>query len=740
MPKGPIKNNPAFLAEEGLVKSFVVRQGDLKLISGILRENTGAVNQHVLVIGPRGMGKTMFVLRMAAEVRRDETLSRGWYPLALAEESYTVTTPGELWLEAVFHLGRQTGDTQWVRVYEELLLEKDEVRLQSRALGYLLDFADKAGKRILLIVENLNMLLGEQLRERDTWTLRQTLLNELRIMLLATTTMRFAHVEKRDKAFFDVFKVHELKPLNGAECSAVWKAVTGESPGNQRIRPIQILTGGSPRLLTIVASFAADLSFRQLMDDLLQLVDDHTEYFKSYFDSLAAKERKVYVTLAELWEPVSARTVAGAARMSVNEVSALLNRLMERGAVTEAAKRGRTKYYQSAERMYNIYYLMRRRGVVSNRVRYMAAFMVSFYGESELPEIALRIAEEACRLVAKAGKERFTPFEAILRKSPGMGWLGGINAPEAPETALVEAVEEDKKHARWLKRRTAVLEMLLSATKRDVRRAKELLEADLAAGPEDAGAWYWLGMLLQYDLCQYHEAENAFREALRLQPENPENWYELGRVLERNRTTLTEAESAYRKALELDGAHCQSWLGRVSISLACGEEAEALALAEKALKKSGRTTELLCSLAVKFIERGKRTWAHQAEAWAREGIAEAPESLSQYPKMALVLCACGCGREALPYARSFLRSIVLPETWGRVVSQVFCALAAAGLCREAIALLNESQGKVTFEPLLVALRMYLGEDVLAPVEILEISKDLVKNIEAWKPLCHPGGK
>jgi GTPase SAR1 family protein len=58
-----MKYNPAFLSREELIRSFVVRHLDLELIIETIKENTGNSNQHVLIIGPRGMGKTMLVLR-----------------------------------------------------------------------------------------------------------------------------------------------------------------------------------------------------------------------------------------------------------------------------------------------------------------------------------------------------------------------------------------------------------------------------------------------------------------------------------------------------------------------------------------------------------------------------------------------------------------------------------------------------------------------------------------------------
>jgi len=416
MGKRIVKYNPAFLSKEELVQSFVVRHAELGMITQVIRENVTNSNQHVLVIGPRGIGKTMLVLRAVEEVRREEDLNKCWYPLVFSEESYRVTSPGEFWLEALFHLGQQTGDNRWKQTYKELSNEQDENRLRERALGQLMDFADSQGKRILLVVENFNMLLGEQIANNDGWALRHTLLNEPRIMLLATATSRFEGIENCDKPMFDLFRTIELGPLEEGECRTLWASITGNEPTDERVRPIQILTGGNPRLLSIISGFASQLSLKKLMGDLMQLVDEHTEYFKSHLDGLPATERKVYLGLAELWDPSTARQVADATRLDVNKTSSLLRRLMERGAVLLANGQKRTKMYQVAERMYNIYYLMRRRGAPSRRVRALVNFLVGFYSQEELVTLTQRIAQEACALEPALRKDHYFAFQEIVRR------------------------------------------------------------------------------------------------------------------------------------------------------------------------------------------------------------------------------------------------------------------------------------------------------------------------------------
>ena len=105
------KFNPGtFQSDEELNRQFVVRERELGIVLEVLRGNVGAPScQHVLLVAPRGQGKTMLLARVAAELRTNREFSERLLPVRLMEESQEIFNLGDFWLETLFHLTREIG-------------------------------------------------------------------------------------------------------------------------------------------------------------------------------------------------------------------------------------------------------------------------------------------------------------------------------------------------------------------------------------------------------------------------------------------------------------------------------------------------------------------------------------------------------------------------------------------------------------------------------------------------------
>ncbi len=391
------KYNPGFLTEEELIASFCVRESEYELILESLLTWPEHSGIHTLVIGPRGSGKTHLLLRTVAEIHREPALE-SILPVLFAEESYEISTCGEFWLEALERLAEQTSAAEREKLHlshREIQTTQDDKTLALRSLGALLDFADAHNQRLLLVVENLNMLFADMADPAAAWQLRQTLQTEPRILLLGSATSRFAEIDDHDRALYDLFRVIVLHPLDTEDCKELWQAVCQQEATKRAIRPLEILTGGNPRLLTIIAHFGSGRSFRELLGNLVDLVDDHTEYFKSHLETLPHRERRVYLALARLWKPATTKEVAELARLDTNKCSALLKRLVGRGVVEETGGTPRRHQYYLTERLYNIYYLMRRSRGPDRIVQALIEFMVCLYAPLEMGDILEEIASSS---------------------------------------------------------------------------------------------------------------------------------------------------------------------------------------------------------------------------------------------------------------------------------------------------------------------------------------------------------
>ena len=392
------KYNPGFLTDEELMESFCVRTSEFESLIETLRETReDSSNTHSIVIGPRGSGKTHLLRTVAAEIRRDRSLE-GLFPVVFAEETYEISTCGEFWLECLGHLAEQAQPDERKNLrltYNALHSVAEDRELEERCLGAILDFSDRHRVRLVLIAENLNTLFSEISDPDMGWRMRKTLQTEPRILLLGSATSRFDEIDRPDHALYDIFRTITLHPLNTEECRTLWSAVSGQSMSPQAVRPIEILTGGNPRLIAVIAQFGASQSFHELMNNLYSLVDDHTDYFKSHLEALPHQERRVYLALARLWRPAPAREVAERARVDTNKCSTYLKRLISRGAVTIEEGVSRRRRYYLTERLYNIYYLLRRPGEESQVVSALVNFMSCYYSPHELLELTFSFADDS---------------------------------------------------------------------------------------------------------------------------------------------------------------------------------------------------------------------------------------------------------------------------------------------------------------------------------------------------------
>ena len=379
--------NPDLLSKQELIAHFVARRSLLaRLVEDLGREGA---TQHHLVVGQRGMGKTTLLRRLRYAIEDEPALDRRWIPLTFPEEQYNVIRLSDLYLSCIDALGdvlEQRGRHAEARRLDEAvasLPDRDEPERAARALDILLTQADRLKRRLLLLIDNLEMVF-DRLKAYQ-WGLRELLSAEKRLLLIGASSapMEITYTDK--EPFYDFFQIHELRGLTEEEAREVLlnlarieNAVVVEralARDPARLRTLRVLTGGNPRTIVLLYSVLSRGMAGDVRSDLERLLDQCTPLYRARLEALAPQAQQIVSALAIHWDPITAGELSAVVRLETNAVSAQLNRLVQQGVVEKVPYYPGTKTgFLIAERFFNIWYLMR----AGRRVRRRLIWLVDF--------------------------------------------------------------------------------------------------------------------------------------------------------------------------------------------------------------------------------------------------------------------------------------------------------------------------------------------------------------------------
>jgi len=399
--------NPALMPEAEVKATFVARQGLIdELLELVQRQPEGAGVQHVVVIAPRGMGKTSVLLMVQFAVG-DRNLTSGWQVVKFCEESYGINDLGDFWLEAAKLLAAESHDMDLLRRGDQLRDSyPDSGDLHEAAFALLKDWARSRGKRLLLLVDNLDLILEQINDERDNARLRDVLMNDGTVMLIGTASAFFREARAYEQPLYNFFKIHHLDPLQPGEIRELLRARAAADgqpsvddfleKNRARLRVLEHFTGGNPRLVLMLYRVVVRAEVTEVLHDLEKLLDEVTPYYKAKIESLPPQQRKILDHIAQVsgrtWEGTTPTDIARATRLRPNQVSAQLKRLSELGYVRAADLRGRASWYTLSEPLYALYHQMRFGRAARQRMAWLVNFMQVWYQVEELGPECERLA------------------------------------------------------------------------------------------------------------------------------------------------------------------------------------------------------------------------------------------------------------------------------------------------------------------------------------------------------------
>ncbi len=692
------KFNPGiYQSDEEVIDQFVGREEERNIVLEVLRGNIDSPScQHVLVVAPRGRGKTMLLARIAAELNINAELSERFLSVRFMEESHEIFNLADFWLETLFHLAQEIArhDPELARKlrdrYAELIDRWDEEDLAGLVLATVLTAATQLGKKLVLMVENLQMLC-ENVEADFGEKLCDALQSESQIMLLATATSRFEGLEDAGQPFFELFRIVDLEPLNTEDCCSLWQVVSGDEVAEREIRPLEILTGGNPRLLVLVAEFTEHRSLIKLMEELVTLIDDHTEYFRSHLEAIPRLERRVYLAVMDLWQPSSTGEIAGRARMAIRNVSTMISRLVNRGVV-EVEGTGRKRLYKAAERLHSIYYKLRHERDEAAVVESLIFFMAVYYREAEWKKMFYSLVLEAAE--SKGIREG---FGRVLAAQPHIEGIWSI-------------IQKIKDTAGQLEEIKTALE------ERKFKKVIEISESIYSSRPE-------LGIAVLPMKALAYETLKNFTAMIETNDE----------IVKR----FGDSEN-----VEIQKLVANALLNKGLVRGDLGDFRGEIAAYNEVIENFGDTR---IGVGIALSSKGMREAEMGRAAEALQTCKELEQKLDTLPKYGrawigwramgvrvLALMVQKNHRDALKafrsvYAAFLPNNLVIMHDMQRIVSEL---IANGASKRELVEILSSDKEKAdALVPLIVALQQLTGDVVRAPDEVLAVAEDINKDIE-----------
>jgi DNA-binding MarR family transcriptional regulator len=394
--------NAGRMSPELIIAAFAARRQQLdRIVADLVAERPKSRAQHHLVVGQRGMGKTMLLARIAAELRTAGLASR-FIPLVFAEEQYAVDRLSRFWLNCLDSLAdARELDQDTTGVAE---IDATVARLTAAGIGAAKDdqsFADEvyqafaqatraSGQRPVLLVDNLQLVF-ERLDSGQQHSLRELLMRPGSPILVGASASPPPQSQDYGAAFYDQFKVHYLRPLDESEMRSLLIHLADAAQRDDvrqrvvqhpaRLTVLRQLTGGNPRTaLTLFFLYAEDFA-PNVFGDLEGLLDRVTPLYKARFEELTAQQQVIASAIASHWDPVTAASLSAATGLPAGTISAQLDRLEKTGVVERTELFGDTRTgYQLAERFLNIWFLMRSASRRQRReVELLTRFLESFY-------------------------------------------------------------------------------------------------------------------------------------------------------------------------------------------------------------------------------------------------------------------------------------------------------------------------------------------------------------------------
>ncbi len=614
MAKELFRYTPALEDPQNLKDLSVSRDKELKRILRALKEGADKKgNQHFLLVGPRGIGKTHLLLLIYHGTTGNITwnelcqhLNDSWEPILFAEEEYRMISLPDLLLEIVARLRQEAPDEKLSQLTQRI----DSVPLpgnaeQEAVLEYLSNRRRETGKKFLLLLDNLQDILPH-FTEEDQGRLRSILMSKDIFMLIGTAPTLFDAVMDYQAAFYNFFEVIWLQEIEVEQVKELIEKrlkldgrdeLLGKLDDYEgRLRAIVHLTGGNPRLILSLYRIFTESEILEVESDFIKLLDEMTPYFQDRMKSLSPQQRKVLDAISLLDGPSSPTEIARFARLPVNVTNTQLKRLREAGFVRTLKEKKRKTLYDVSERLFRMWRQMRVEAG-RKRVHFITKFIEIWFSQKELAEQLRELLGELDTLLSEGAVEEArgiidrlyyiqeaasAPLHvtAHLSRVYGLVKVRDLAAAEREANAFLAKAQEkgDKEFLAQALSGVAFVQQRQGKTDKEIGTLKDYLELK----PENPNAWRNLASAYR-KIGEYDGAIRCYREVLEIKPDTFDAWFSMGDVYTEE-GDYNEAILCYKEVTEINPARREAWGNMGNTYSMKGEYDEALQCYQKVLK------------------------------------------------------------------------------------------------------------------------------------------------------------
>ena len=400
---------------ERLRRTSVGRERMLDNAIESLRGSVGRKSkQHILFIGPRGIGKTHLLSCIEDTVQSDEALSASVVVVRFPEESNQTRSFADFLIGVCQILKDVLKDEpQWTDLFARVQTEDDNTRVVDTLVPEIRQRNRRCNRTLLILLENLGEILTRQIRNKnDIASLRKFLMADNGCLLLATAPLHFDGITDIGQPFYDFFDIQILENLSFGETVEVirlnldWDGrkdiLETFSDMRPRLQALYRMTGGNPRLAMMLYELIAHESVANVQDQFHLLLDRISPFYQSRLNDLPPAQRALLECLASMRDQEKTpAAIAARMRMSQQETSSLLKRLSDAHylRVAQHPRDKRSRLYTIREGFFDIWLAMNLSRGARKRLPFLLEFFNLFYPSIDAREEKRRLLRE--KLIAE---------------------------------------------------------------------------------------------------------------------------------------------------------------------------------------------------------------------------------------------------------------------------------------------------------------------------------------------------